>query len=291
VIVLVIALLFAATANSQSGKQESIDRARQVLNEGVTNSNPDVRKEAALAIGFIGQREPATSLVVSLLRDKDVQVRLAAIASLTDLKDRRAIPELKSALDDPVPEVAFAAAKALWAMKQPSGKDLLFSVLEGESKAKSNPVRQRFRDTLRTMKIPKSAFLFVLKEGFGFVPVPGVGVGFGAMQSLFWDKGFSPRASVVLLLAQDPDRATREALLRALSDGDWSVRAAAAQAIALRNQPALARNLLPLLDDKNDKVRYRAAAGYLRLEEIGKNSQGHGNAGASPRPNARAVKQ
>jgi HEAT repeat protein len=46
------------------------------------------------------------------------------------------------------------------------------------------------------------------------------------------------------------------------------VRAAAVHAIALRNNPALAGNLIPLLDDKKEAVRDRAAAGYLRLEAI-----------------------
>ena len=58
------------------------------------------------------------------------------------------------------------------------------------------------------------------------------------------------------------------ALEDALSDKDWSVRAAAVHAIALRNDPALENHLLPLFDDKKEAVRVRAAAGYLRLEGI-----------------------
>lgn len=58
------------------------------------------------------------------------------------------------------------------------------------------------------------------------------------------------------------------ALRDALTDSDWSVRAAAVHAIALRNDPALEGDLIPLLDDKKEAVRVRAAAGYLRLEGI-----------------------
>jgi HEAT repeat protein len=43
------------------------------------------------------------------------------------------------------------------------------------------------------------------------------------------------------------------------------VRAAVAHAIALRNDPALMPQLLPLFDDGKEAVRLRAAAGYLRL--------------------------
>jgi HEAT repeat protein len=46
------------------------------------------------------------------------------------------------------------------------------------------------------------------------------------------------------------------------------VRAAAVHAIAVRNDPALESELVPLLEDKKEAVRVRASAGYLRLESI-----------------------
>ena len=48
-----------------------------------------------------------------MLDDKDVEVRLAAITSLVDLKNKSTAETLKKALDSDVPEVSFAAAKAL----------------------------------------------------------------------------------------------------------------------------------------------------------------------------------
>jgi HEAT repeat protein len=61
--------------------------------------------------------------------------------------------------------------------------------------------------------------------------------------------------------------------VEALEDKDWSVRASAVHAIALRDDPALEKNLIPLFDDKNGAVRVRAAAGYLRLEWIRANAR------------------
>ena len=58
------------------------------------------------------------------------------------------------------------------------------------------------------------------------------------------------------------------ALEDALADANWSVRAAAVHAIALRNDPKLENDLVPLLADKKEAVRVRAAASYLRLEAI-----------------------
>ena len=54
----------------------------------------------------------------------------------------------------------------------------------------------------------------------------------------------------------------------ALDDKDASVRAAAVHAIALRNDTGLEKDVIPLFDDKNEAVRVRAAAAYLRMELI-----------------------
>jgi hypothetical protein len=43
--------------------------------------------------------------------------------------------------------------------------------------------------------------------------------------------------------------------------------------LALRNDPVLQPDLVPLLDDKKESVRLRAATGYLRLQMIRKASR------------------
>lgn len=83
------------------------------------------------------------------------------------------------------------------------------------------------------------------------------------MQQLLSDPGVSGRATVALMLAHDKDPATLDALRVALTDKDWSVRAAAVQALALRKDPRMSTDVVPLLDDENQAVRLRAAAGYL----------------------------
>jgi HEAT repeat protein len=51
-------------------------------------------------------------------------------------------------------------------------------------------------------------------------------------------------------------------------DKDWSVRAAAVHSLALRNDPAVEREIAPLMEDKHQPVRLRAAAACLRLEYL-----------------------
>jgi HEAT repeat protein len=54
-------------------------------------------------------------------------------------------------------------------------------------------------------------------------------------------------------------------LARACSDKKWRVRAAAVDAIAKIEDPALLNAITPALDDKSDVVRYDASAAALRL--------------------------
>lgn len=88
------------------------------------------------------------------------------------------------------------------------------------------------------------------------------------MQALLSDPSVSGRATAALLLEKEKDPQTLAALKDALQDKDWSVRAAAVHALVLRDQPQYEADIVPLLDDKTEAVRLRAAAGYLRLENI-----------------------
>ncbi|MDP9115643.1 MAG: HEAT repeat domain-containing protein [Acidobacteriota bacterium] len=245
-------------------------RANVLLNAGLGDKNPDVRKQAVAALGLIGPREPYISQINNAISDKDVYVRLAAVASLVDLKDKGTADLLDKALHDTAAEVSFAAAKALFGLDDPRGRAALIAILEREAKTHSNFLTAERRDTLRLVHIPKGMMLFAIKNGIGFAPVPGLGAGVSSMQEIMADNGVSGRATTAMLLATDQSPQVLDALKEALSDKDASVRAAVAHAIALRNDPALMPQLLPLFDDPKEAVRLRAAAGYLRLAWIAK---------------------
>jgi HEAT repeat protein len=243
-------------------------RAGKLLAEALTDKNPDVRKQAVQSLGLVTTREPYVSMLKGMLNDKDVEVRIATVTSLGDLRDKGTLPALEKALDDNAPEVSFAAAKALWTLDDPEGKKALLAVLGGESKTSSGFLNKQKRDTLRMFHTPKTLFMFVLKTGIGAAPVPGLGEGVSSIQGILSDAGVSGRATAALLLGRDKDPDVLPALRDALSDKDPSVRAAAAHSIAVRNDPALSHDLIPLLDDKKESVRLRAAAGYLRLAYV-----------------------
>src|ERR1700730_4423104 len=244
------------------------DRARGFLEDSLKDRNPETRKHAVQALGLVSAREPYLSELEAMLDDKDVEVRLATITSLVDLKSGRTAPALRKALDSDVPEVSFAAAKALWALNDPLGREALLSVLSGDTKTSSGFITKQKREALRMLHTPKTMFMFAAQQGANFVPFPGVGAGISSLQGILSDPGVSGRAATALLLSTDRAPDVLPALQDALSDKDWSVRAAAVHAIALRNDPALASDLVPLFEDKKEAVRVRAAAGYLRLESI-----------------------
>lgn len=244
------------------------ERARAFLDDALKDRNPDTRKQAVQALGLVTPREPYLLQLEGMLDDKDVEVQLATITSLVDLKNSRTASALRKALDSDVPEVSFAAAKALWTLNEPMGREALISVLSGDTKASSGFITKQKRDALRMFHTPKTMFMFAIQQGANFSPIIGLGAGVSSVQGILSDPSVSGRAASALLLSTDKGPEVLQALQDALTDKDWSVRAAAVHAIALRNDPALENDLVPLFEDKKEAVRVRAAAGYLRLEAI-----------------------
>src|SRR5260370_5547328 len=127
--IFVLPLFLACIGFGQTPPPSDANRSRSILDDALKDKNPDTRKHAVQALGLVGPREPYISQVESMFEDKDVDVRLAAIASLVDLKNQRTAAALRKALEDEAPEVSFGAAKALWALNDPTGRNALVSVL------------------------------------------------------------------------------------------------------------------------------------------------------------------
>jgi HEAT repeat protein len=262
-------LIVSATAALVTRGSAATDaQCAELLQHALEAKNPETRKQAVVALSLASSQGPLFDQLEQMLQDKDVEVRQAVVASLAEVKLRSATAALHKALEDEVPEVSFAAARALWARHDPAGRAALLAVLAGESKSSSNFFSKQKREALRMMHTPRTTFLFALRQGVGFVPVPGLGEGIASMQGILTDSGVSGRASAALLLGADKDSATVEALRDALEDNDSSVRAAAVHSLSLRNDPSLKKALEPLLQDAKEAVRLRAAAGYLRLSAI-----------------------
>jgi HEAT repeat protein len=264
-----ILVVSMAAALAPRGWAATDAQCSEILQHALDASNPETRQQAVAALSLASGSGPLFDQLERMLQDKDVQVRVAVVTSLADVKSARATAALHTALEDAVPEVSFAAAKALWARHDPVGRDALLAILAKESKSSSNFFSKQKRQALRMMHTPRTTFLFAAEQSVGLVPLPGMSEGAASMRGILLARSGVPgRASAALLLGADRDPATIDALRDALSDKDASVRAAAVHSISLRNDPALKKELEPLLQDDKESVRLRAAAGYLRLSAI-----------------------
>jgi HEAT repeat protein len=256
--VVVLSLVAVGTAAAATEAE-----CRQILQQALEDKNAETRKQAVWALSLLGTQY--LEALKGMLHDADVDVRLAAVASITEVKSPQATEALREALNDDVPEVSFAAAKALWGVHDDAGRQALLSVLGGETKTTSSFLSKQKREALRTVRSRRALILFAVHRTAGFVPVPYFGLGVASMEGLLNDPSVSGRATVALMLAQERDQASLNALRDALTDKDWSVRAAAIHALALRRAPHLKADLAPLLGDDNQAVRLRAAAAYLAV--------------------------
>jgi HEAT repeat protein len=236
--------------------------AWHVLNSGLAEENPTKRAQAIAALGEIGARPDVVKLVEEALTDKDSSVRQIAAATLGDMKSRRSIPKLKELLEDPAPEVNFTAAKVLWEMGNHSGKGIFLEVLAGERSDSAGIIRGTLRSTKAKLQNPAALALIGAKEGAGFLFGP-LGMGITLVEGLTKDSSATARALSAGFLGSDPKSV--DALEAALNDKSWVVRAASAKALGNIGFRDSIPKLAPLMDDKNESVRYTAAATIVRL--------------------------
>ena len=266
----ILMMLSTTLAFGQTKPADTVQRCRSMLDEAAQDKNPDGRKGAAEALSLVGVKDNALQSLAPMLDDHDVSVRIAVVVTLGDFKDNRTLPLLKKALQDPVPEVDFAAAKVLYQLHDPDGVQFLLAVVSGESKASSSYLSKEKRSALRMLHTPTKLFTSIAIEAAGFAPVPGLGFGLSSAQGILSDPDSSARAASLLLIGSSRDPTLADAVGSALSDKEWSVRAAAAHLVAMHPFPEFRENLVPLLDDKKDAVRVRAAAAYIRLQHVTK---------------------
>jgi hypothetical protein len=207
-----------------------------------------------------------TVLLESALTDNIAGVRVAACDVLGQIKARTSVPKLQAALSDKVNEVVFAAAKALYGMDDPQGRAVMQAILLGERSDASGFISGGIRDMKLKLHDPTQVLLLGAESAAGFI-VPGGGVIGPAGEGLMKDKQASGQTVAALLLATDTTPESLDSLRRALMEKNWTVRAAAARAIAIRNAAGLYDNVASLLADKKEEVQYSAAASMIRLKQ------------------------
>jgi len=256
---------------ANNNTESAVDRARTLLNEGFDDGDYTVRIQAITSAGMVKKDDALLHRLQGFLADKNVQVRLATVQTLSDFHTPDVAAVLREDLNkEETPEVWFAVAKVLGTWGDPGGTKALINVYDRNHKTRSGVLKREERNVKNQFHSTPSAVVFIVSRGVGYVPVPGAGEGFSAISSLLRDPAISDRASVLLILCRKKTRTSEKLLRRSLKDDDWSVRAVAAQMIAHTAQTDLLDALIPLFDDKNEKVRFRAVGAYLHLNLVAK---------------------
>jgi HEAT repeat protein len=236
--------------------QTQVDRAWSRLEEGCTDQNAAKRGKAVQALALLPNNVRAQRMAEKVLqRDEKSEVKAAAALALGQIGARSSVITLRAALKDEDPEVVLAAADSLYLLRDSTAYEVYYAVLTGERKSGDSLLESH----TKKLKDPQ----FAAKMGIGFIPFGGIG--YDLFKAFTNNDTSSVRAAAAQKLVWDPDLRSADALTQATSDDMWLVRAAALAALARRGNPASLKTVIPLLEDKNDTVRYTSAAAVVRL--------------------------
>jgi HEAT repeat protein len=73
-------------------------KADTMLQEALADKNPNTRRTAVVALSLAASRNPYLSRLIGMLEDKDAEVRLAAVSSLSEVENKAVTAALRKAL-------------------------------------------------------------------------------------------------------------------------------------------------------------------------------------------------
>jgi HEAT repeat protein len=239
--------------------------AWDVLQKGIAAGSGSQRSDAIAALSSLGPNPRGLSLILGMLKDRDPAVREKAVAALDNLQVRSAIPQMRAALLDPSSSVRFTAAKALWDLGDPAGRNILIAVLQGKQHGTPGMWRSQLQQTSQQLRSPWDLGLLGAQEAAAVFFGPAA-LGVAVLGQMLHDHGAPTRAFCAELLGLDPSPQASAALARAARDKNWMVRASAAEGLGNVNRPNANALLQELLSDRKAPVRYMAAAAIIRLQ-------------------------
>jgi HEAT repeat protein len=203
------------------------------------------RQKAAQELGKSRRRE-AVAPLSALVRDPEVNVRIAVVDALRDLRDLSAIPALVTSLQDGDPDIreeAIGAVVEIYAERDRTGPLVKFL--------------ETFSDEYTRQSVPPYTRV-------------DAAVWRGLSGTLKDEKTQIREASAYAIGILGGSGAARD-LVAALQDPESDVRAAAATALGKVGTAEEGKSLIPLLADSSTTVRNRAiqAIGVLRVREAG----------------------
>lgn len=232
-------------ADPAEGIRVSQDSTRAIiraLTEALRDPDLEVRRAAIRSLSRYKDQGTAPAFREAL-RDPDAEIRAAAIEGLVELRDRGAADAIIGALRDESPEVRRHAAEALSEIRTPASRDALLAALR-DSDAE---VRARAASSLGEHKDPAAA---------------------AGLSAALKDSNGDVRAHAIDALAEMELASAPPGVLEALNDPSAEVRHRAAHALGHYQDPRAVPSLRALLDDPNADVREAAveALGEIRTD-------------------------
>ena len=262
---LITSALFFLLATSVARAQNSEEDAWKILETGMADKNSSERTVVVGVLGLIPEDPRAIEMAEKALQDKDPGMRAAGATALGKMGSKNSAGKLRELLKDTESPVVMSAAQALKFLGDATAYEVYFAILTGERKSGTGLLDQQKKLLDQQMKMlhdPKQMAQFGFAQGLGYVPYGGVAQ--GVIKAIRKDDTSPLRAVAAVALSSDPDPRSGEALVTAASDKSMIVRAAALDAIALRDDACLIPAIVPMMKDEKDIVRYTAAAAVVR---------------------------
>lgn len=239
------------------------DRAWTLLSDAVADDkHEESRVQALAALGLMGTSSRSIGMIVTAMKDKDVDVRVAAILAAGQTKTPSTTTPIREMLDDKEPAVDFIAALTLWKMHDRSGEDILTAVADGDRRTSAKFMSGTTHKLNKQLHDPASMAKYGAMQGASILLGP-FGIGLSAFEYLHQNGSDTARISAIEAIAQNHTAPIRAELISATTDKDLGVRAAACKALARYREPDAAKALANELDDVKMPVRLTAAAAYL----------------------------
>jgi len=241
------------------------------LRQALQHTVEDVRAVAAQAMGWLGERADVDALV-SALEDQSERVQLTAVSALGDIGNPAAIRRLTGILMEGDDALRVEAARGL-ASAGEAGWDVLREAMEEEDflvrraaiyglgelgTAWASEMLERAARDDEQWIVRSAAGALLGEEGetrSSSVPRPLI------VSEMAWLNTWAAERGEGVGMGE----AAFEPLLRALQEGELSVRRAAAHALGLAGRPEHATALRQAMGDPSDEVAHAAA---WALEEL-----------------------
>ncbi|MGC1382149.1 MAG: HEAT repeat domain-containing protein [Candidatus Acidiferrales bacterium] len=244
-------------------------QAWSILQAGAADGSSEHRIATMRVLQLLPGDAKAVGIAENGLRDSDPDVRGAAALSLGAMKSKSAIPQLVTAgKSDTEGAVVMAVGKALIELGDERGYSVYYAVLTGQRKSGEGLVGSQEEEMKRILRNPKQMEDMAFEQGMGFVPFGGAGLKAYEAVRQGEENELMVKATSIKILAKDPDPRTTKALVAATTEKEWLLRSAAFDALARRDDRGALPSVILGLTDEKQEVQLTAAAAVISLSRV-----------------------